>query len=72
MKYVDLIAKSFGVSKKKIKENLLVSDFNWDSLTKINIISNVNNKYKKTLDFRKFEKIKTFNDLNKLITSSLK
>jgi|TARA_B110000971_G_scaffold97924_1_gene100784 acyl carrier protein len=70
--YKDLIAKSFNEPKKSIKENLLLTKFNWDSMTKINLITFIDNRYKKTLDYRKFEKLKTFGDLNKLITKTLK
>lgn len=72
MIYKDLIAKSFNEPKKSIKENLLLTKFNWDSMTKINLITFIDNRYKKTLDYRKFEKLKTFGDLNKLITKTLK
>lgn len=72
MKYQDLIAKSFNEPQKSIKENLLLSKFNWDSMTKINLITIIDNRYKKTLDYRKFEKLKTFGDLNKLIIKTLK
>ena len=72
MIYKDLIAKSFNEPQKSIKENLLLSKFNWDSMTKINLITIIDNRYKKTLDYRKFEKLKTFGDLNKLIIKTLK
>jgi len=72
VKYKDLIAKSFNEPKNAIKENLSLARFNWDSMTKINLITFVDNKYKKTLDYRKFEKLKTFEDLNKLISKTLK
>jgi acyl carrier protein len=72
MIYKDLIAKSFNEPKKSIKENLLLAKFNWDSMTKINLITIIDNRYKKTLDYRKFEKLKTFGDLNKLIIKTLK
>tara|TARA_B100000795_G_scaffold266449_1_gene249650 strand:+ start:123 stop:341 length:219 start_codon:yes stop_codon:yes gene_type:complete len=72
MKYIDLIAKSFNESKKDIKKNLLLTKFNWDSMTKINLITFVSKKYNKNLDYKKFEKLKTFNDLNNLITKTIK
>ena len=70
--YIDLIAKSFNESKKDIKKNLLLTKFNWDSMTKINLITFVSKKYNKNLDYKKFEKLKTFNDLNNLITKTIK
>ena len=72
MKYIDLIAKSFNESKKDIKKNLLLTKFNWDSMTKINLITFVSKKYNKHLDYKKLEKLKTFNDLNNLITKTIK
>lgn len=72
MKYKDLIAKSFNEAKNKIQKNILVSKYNWDSMTKINLITNIDNKFKKTIDYKKFDKIKTFEDLDKLIQKTLK
>tara|TARA_B110000003_G_C16519629_1_gene484455 strand:- start:68 stop:286 length:219 start_codon:yes stop_codon:yes gene_type:complete len=72
MKYKDLIAKSFNETKNKIQKNILVSKYNWDSMTKINLITNIDNKFKKTIDYKKFDKIKTFEDLDKLIQKTLK
>jgi acyl carrier protein len=72
MIYKDLIAKSFNEAKNKIQKNILVSKYNWDSMTKINLITNIDNKFKKTIDYKKFDKIKTFEDLDKLIQKTLK
>ena len=72
MKYIDLIAKSFNESKNDIKKDLLLTKFNWDSMTKINLITFVNKKYNKTLDYKNFEKLKTFSDLNNLIIKTIK
>ena len=72
MKHKQLIAKSFNESIKNIKEGLQVEDYNWDSMTKINIITSIDEKYKKTIDNRKFKKIKTFKDLDNLITITIK
>lgn len=72
MKYIDLIAKSFNESKNDIKKDLLLTKFNWDSMTKINLITFVDKKYNKTLDYKKFDKLKTFGDLNNLITKTIK
>ena len=71
MKYIGLIANSFNESKKDIKKNLSLNKFNWDSMTKINLITLVDKKYKKTLDHKQFEKLKTFNDLNNLIAKTI-
>ena len=68
----DLIAKSFNETKSKIKKNIFVSKYNWDSMTRINLITNIDKKFKKNIDYKKFDKIKTFGDLDKLIQKSLK
>ena len=72
MKHKQLIAKSFNESIKNIKEGLQVEDYNWDSMTKINLITMIDKKYKKSLDYKKFDKIKTFGELDKLIFKTLK
>ena len=41
-------------------------------MTKINIITSIDEKYKKTIDHRKSKKIKTFKDLDNLITITIK
>lgn len=71
MKYIDLIAKSFNESKNDIKKNLTLNKFNWDSMTKINLITLIDKKYKKTIDYKQFEKLKTFSDLNTLIAKTI-
>ena len=48
MKHKVLIAKSFNEPVSKIKDNLIVHNYNWDSMTKINLISSVDEKYKKS------------------------
>ena len=72
MIHEDLIAKSFNEAKSKIKKNILVSKYNWDSMTIINLITNIDKKFKKNIDYKKFDKIKTFGDLDKLIQKTLK
>jgi len=72
MIYKDLIAKSFNEAKNKIQKDTPVSKFNWDSMTKINLITNIDKKFKKSINYQKFDKIKTFDDLDKLIQKTLK
>ncbi len=72
MKHKHLIAKSFNESIKNIKDNFHVEKYNWDSMTKINLITSIDEKYKKTIDHRKFKKIKTFKDLDNLISDTIK
>ena len=72
MKHKVLIARSFNESIKNIKDDLTVENYNWDSMTKINLISSVDEKYKKSLDHRKFKSIKTFKDLDNLISKTIR
>jgi acyl carrier protein len=72
MEHINLIAKSFKVKSSKISPSGKVSEYEWDSLTKITLITEFNKKYKKNIDFRKFEKIKTFGELDKLIQTTVK
>ena len=72
MKHINIIAKSFDLDKKKIKKNDKVEKFNWDSMTKINLISNVDEKFSKTLNNIKIEKIIFFKDIDDLIEKTIK
>jgi acyl carrier protein len=72
MKHKNLIANSFNENEKKINEKKLLSEYNWDSMTKISLITAINKKYKKNIDYRKFNNLKTFEDLDKLISKTLK
>lgn len=72
MKHKNLIANSFNENEKKITEKKLLSEYNWDSMTKISLITAINKKYKKNIDYRKFNNLKTFEDLDKLISKTLK
>ena len=47
MIYRDLIAKSFNEAKNKIQKNIFLSKYNWDSMTKINLITNIDKKFDK-------------------------
>ena len=72
MKHIDIISKSFGVDKKKIKDNDKVDKLIWDSMTKINLISLVNEKFSKAIDHTKLEKIVYFKDIDKLIEKTIR
>ena len=72
MKYKTIISKSFNENSSMIKKDMSLDKFNWDSMTKINLITNIDKKYKVTLNYKKFEKLKTFEDLDNLISKSLK
>ena len=72
MKNIKIISKLFKLkfTNKDSVKNL--EDFIWDSLTKITLITELDKKYKKTIDFKKLEKIKTLNQLDKLIENTIK
>ena len=72
MKHLNIISKSFGLNKKKIKDNEKVAKFIWDSMTKINLITFVNEKFSKTIDHTKFDKIVYFKDIDNLIEKTIK
>lgn len=72
MKHISIISKSFSLNKNKIKKNDKLENHNWDSMTKINLISLINDKYDKNLDFAKFKKIVSFGDLDNLIEKTIK
>ena len=72
MKHINIISKSFNLDKKKIKKNDKVEKFNQDSMTKINLISNVDEKFSKILNHTKLEKIIFFKDIEDLIEKTIK
>jgi len=72
MEHGKLIAKSFKEKINNIEKNKKLADFNWDSLTKITLITEIQKIFNKNLDYTKFDKIKTFEQLNKLIEKTVK
>lgn len=66
MKNIDEIQKILEVKKKNFSENSLLEDYNWDSLSMLNLIS-LMSKYKRVQaqDLLKLKKIK---DLDKFIS----
>ena len=74
MKNKAVIFKIFDIKKKNksINGKKLLSDFDWDSMTMIALISLIEEKYSKILDASKLRFLKTLDDLDKLITKTLK
>ena len=74
MKNKEIIFKIFNIKKKdkSINAEKLLVDFEWDSTTMIALISLIEEKYNKILDANKLRFIKTLDDLDKLITKTLK
>lgn len=71
MKHIDIISESFNLNKKKIKPNDRVNEL-MDSMVIISLISNVDAKFSKILDDKKFEKIVYFKDIDNLIEKTIK
>lgn len=77
IKYLNIIEKSFELKKKDVnkiikKENMELENYNWDSVTVINLITNVSDKYKKNIEPQKLKKIKTFKDLDNFLINLIK
>ena len=74
MKNKEIIFKIFNIKKKNksINEKKLLRDFDWDSLAMIDLISLIGEKYGKILEGDKLRSLKTLDDLDKLITKTLK
>ena len=74
MKNKEIIFKIFNIKKmdKSINGEKLLGDFEWDSTTMIALISLIEEKYSKILDASKLRFLKTLDDLDKLITKTLK
>ena len=49
-----------------------LENYNWDSVTVINLITNVSDKYKKNIEPQKLKKIKTFKDLDNFLINLIK
>lgn len=72
LKYFNIIKKSFGLKKNDINkiiknENINLENFNWDSVTYINLITIVFDKFKKNIEPSKLQKLKTFKDLDNFL-----
>ncbi len=74
MKNKEIIFKIFNIKKKdkSINGEKLLGDFEWDSTTMIALISLIEEKYNKILDASKLRFVITLDDLDKLITKTLK
>jgi acyl carrier protein len=74
MKNKEIIFKIFNIKKNKkiIDKKKYLEDFNWDSMAMIALISLIDEKYNKNIQANKLRSLKTLNDLDKLITQTLK
>ena len=72
IKYLNVIEKSFELKKKDVNkiiknENIELENYNWDSVTVINLITIVSDKYKKNIQPEKLKKLKTFKNLDNFL-----
>ena len=74
MKNKEIVFKIFYIKKKdkSINGEKLLGYFEWDSTTMIALISLIEEKYSKIIDASKLRFLKTLDDLDKLITKTLK
>jgi acyl carrier protein len=75
IKHIDIISKALSISKnlsKKVKESDKLEKYTWDSMSIINLISIVDEKYDKKLNIDKILKQKTIKDLNNYISKNIK
>ena len=74
MKNKEIIFKILNIKKKdkSINGKKLLGDFEWDSTTMIALLYLIEEKYSKILDARKLRFVKTLDDLDKVITKTLK
>ena len=77
IKYLNVIEKSFELKKKEINkiiknENIELENYNWDSVTVINLITIVSDKYKKNIQPEKLKKLKTFKNLDNFLIKLIK
>ena len=74
MKNEAAIFKIFNIKKKNksINGKKLLVDFSWDSMAMIALISLIDEKYNKNLEASKLRSLETLDDLDKLITKTIK
>ena len=69
---LNIISEILETKKTKLKANGKLSDYVWDSMSQIKLISLLSSKYKKKVDIQKLKKIQSVTDLDKLISNSIK
>ena len=67
LKEISEILDISSVKIKKIKKDININNFKWDSLAFINLITIYNSKFKKNLDMKKIIKIKSIFELDRLL-----
>ena len=72
MKNLKIISEILEENKKNIKKEDKLNQYNWDSMAKINLITLINEKYKKNINIQKLKSLKNIDDLDKLIENTIK
>jgi acyl carrier protein len=72
MKNFKIISEILEENKKNIKKEDKLNQYNWDSMAKINLITFINEKYKKNINIQKLQSLKNVDDLDKLIENTIK
>tara|TARA_B100000073_G_C23520255_1_gene487592 strand:+ start:286 stop:507 length:222 start_codon:yes stop_codon:yes gene_type:complete len=69
---LNIISEILETKKNELKADAKLSDYVWDSMSQIKLISLLSSKYKKKIDIKKLKKIQSIIDLDKLISNSIK
>ena len=72
MKNIKIIIEILEENKKNIKKEDKLNQYNWDSMAKINLITIINEKYKKNINIQKLQSLRNIDDLDKLIENTIK
>jgi len=72
MKNIKIIIEILEENKKNIKKEDKLIQYNWDSMAKINLITIINEKYKKNINIQKMQSLRNIDDLDKLIENTIK
>ena len=76
LKHFNIIKKSFVLNKtaiNKITKNkkLNLEEFNWDSITIINLLTILSDDYKVNVEPKVLQKIKTFEELDNFLSRKI-
>lgn len=72
MKNIKIIAEILETNKSKLKPSLNLSEYVWDSMSQIKLITLLSEKNKKNINPQKLKNLKSVLDLDKFITNAIK
>ena len=73
MKYSKIISKILNIKNiKQINPKNIVANFTWDSMAMITLIAIIEEKYKKKIKVSDIRSIKTIQDLDDVISKTLR